>query len=76
MRTEEFFIGFESLLTKTKSYGNTLSSDLLVHRLLDASDIQEQQQQLARVTVKELTVEEMKSQPKKIFGDSTFSDSD
>ena len=76
MSMSDFMIEFERLLSKTKSFGTTMSSDLLAYRLLKAANIPEQQQHFARATVKELTYEEMKSQLKKNFGDSCSSDSD
>ena len=79
MSMSEFIIQFERLLTKTKSYGTSMSSDILAYRLLKSANISESHEQLARATVKELTYEEMKDQLKKIFGDKgalTKSDSD
>ena len=76
MSMADFMNKFERLLSETKSCGTTISSDMLAYRLLKAFNIPEHQQQLAKVTVKELTYEEMKTQLKKVFGNSTYSDSE
>ena len=73
MSMSDFIVEFERLLTKTKSYGTTMSSDILAYRLLRSANIPEHQEQLARATVKELSYAEMKSQLKKIFGDTSAS---
>ena len=76
MSMSDYMIEFERLLSKTKSHGTTMSSDILAYRLLNSANLPEQQKQLARATVGDLTYEQMKSQLKKIFGDSSATDSE
>ena len=59
---------FERLHNKTKQHGCNMSSNILAYRLLQAANISEQHQQLARATLTELTYEAMKAQLHKIFG--------
>ena len=76
MSISDFIIEFERLLSKTKSYGTTMSSDILAYRVLKSANISEQHEQLARATVADFTYEEMKDKLKKIFGDRSSSSSD
>ena len=66
MSITNFVNEFEYLLSKTKQYGTTMSSDILAYRILKVANISEHHQQLARA--QNLTYEEMKGQLKKIFG--------
>ena len=69
MTMSDFIIQFERNLSKTKSYGTTMSSDILAYRLLKSANVSEQHEQLARATVNAFTYDEMKDKLKKIFGD-------
>ena len=53
-----------------------MSSEILAYRVLNSANIPEQQQQLARVAIDELTCEKMKIQLKKIVSDSSASNSE
>ena len=48
---QEFLIEFEKRYNKTKSYGTTMSDDLLAYRLLKSANLSQQHEQLAKVTV-------------------------
>ena len=73
MHIKDFIFEFEKLLSKSKSYGTTMSSDILAYRLLKAANISESHQQLARATIiGDLTYEAMKNQLKRIFGDDSI----
>ena len=71
MSITEYINEFERLKSKTKNYGTEMSSDILAYRLLKSANISEQHEQLARATISELKYEGMKTQLKKIFGDSS-----
>ena len=64
----DFCNEFERLYNKTKTYGTTLSDDVLAFRLLKAANLPSHQEQLAKATITELKLENMKAQLKKIFG--------
>ena len=64
----DFCNEFERLYNKTKTYGTTVSDDVLAFRLLKAANLPSHQEQLAKATVGELKLENMKAQLKKIFG--------
>ena len=59
---------FEKRHSKTKSFGTTMSSDILAYRLLKSANLSEHNEQLAKATITELTYDKMKMQLKKIFG--------
>ena len=64
----EFCNEFEKRYNKTKSYGTTMSDDVLAYRLLKSANLPESQQQLAKATIDELKYDNMKTQLKKIHG--------
>ena len=64
----EYCNEFEKRYNKTKSYGTTMSDDVLAYRLLKSANLPESQQQLAKATITELKYENMKTQLKKIHG--------
>ena len=64
----DFCNEFERLYNKTKAYGTTLSEDVLAFRLLKASNLSRHQEQLAKATITELTLDKMKGQLKKTYG--------
>ena len=64
----DFCNEFERLYNKTKAYGTTLSEDVLTFRLLKASNLSHHQEQLAKATITELTLDKMKGQLKKTYG--------
>ena len=68
MSIKEYINEFESLLNKTKKYGSSMSSDILSYRLLKSANLEDNQEQLIRATVKDLTYA-MQLQLKKIFSD-------
>ena len=59
---------FDKLYSKTKSYGTTVSSDVLGFRLLKSANLTTQQEQLVKATIGDLTYDNMKAQLKKIHG--------
>ena len=69
MSIKEYINAFECLLNKTKKYVFSMSSDILAYRLLKSANLEDNQEQLVRATVKELTYHAMQLQLKKIFGD-------
>ena len=69
MSMTEYIIEFECLMSKTKSYGSDMSSDILAYRLLKSANLSEAHEQLARATTSDPTYDNMKSQLRKIFGD-------
>lgn len=74
MLMKDFIIEFERLLSKTKSYGTTMSEDILAYRLLKSANLSAREQQLTRATIQDLTYDSMKLQLMKIFGDHTSRD--
>ena len=72
----DFCNEFERLYNKTKTYGTTLSEDVLAYRLLKAANLSSHQEQLAKATITELKLITMKAQLKKIFGMTGESRSD
>ena len=70
MSISQYLNEFERLMVKTKSYGTSMSSDILAYRLLKSANLSETHEQLARATISELKYENMKTQLRKIFGDS------
>ena len=67
----EYCNEFEKRYNKAKSYGTTMSDDVLAFRLLKSANLPESQQQLAKATITELKYENMKTQLKKIHGCSS-----
>ena len=61
----DFCNEFERLYNKTKSYGTKLSDDVLAFRVLKAANLPRHQEQLAKATITELTLDKMKRQLKK-----------
>ena len=51
---------------KTRTYGTLLSTDVLAFRLMKSANLKEQEEQLIKATVGELTYENMEKQLKKI----------
>ena len=72
----DFCNEFERLYNKTKTYGTTVSEDVLAFRLLKAANLPSHQEQLAKATITELKLVTMKAQLKKIFGLGSESRSD
>ena len=72
----DFCNEFERLYNRTKTYGTTLSEDVLAFRLLKAANLPSHQEQLAKATITELKLNTMKAQLKKIFGLGSESRSD
>ena len=70
----DFCNEFQRLYNKAKSYGTTLSDDVLAFRILKAANLTCHQEQLAKTTVAELTLDKMIGQLKKIYGLGTSSD--
>ena len=71
MSISEYINEFERLKAKTESFKTVLSTDVLAYRLLKSANLSENHEQLARATITDLTYETMKTQLKKIFGDSS-----
>ena len=69
MSIKEYINEFERLLNKTKKYGSSMSSDILSYRLLKSANLEDNQEQLIKATVKDLTYDAMQLQLKKIFSD-------
>ena len=66
---QEFLNEFTRRYNKTKSFGTTMSDDILAYRLLKSANLSEQHEQLAKATISDLKLGTMKDQVKKIFGD-------
>ena len=74
MAIKDYVYEFERLLSKTQSYGTSISGDVQAYRLLKSANISESHQQLARATILgDLTYEKMKDQLTKILGDVAVS---
>ena len=61
---------FEKLYKKLKDKGTTMSEDLLAYKLLKSVQLSPQDEKLVKGTTAELTLDNMKTQLKKIFPDS------
>ena len=68
----DFIRQFETLASKTKSNGNTLSDDLLAFRLLESLNLSETDQRIIKSTAEAFTVDEIKKVVKKTYGDSAY----
>ena len=67
----DFINQFDSLLTKTKSYGNQMSENLLASKLMTAANLTRSQQHLIKASTEELTYTNVKTIMKRTFGEST-----
>ena len=65
----DFLTEFEKRLHKTRTYGTTMSDDLLAYCLLKAANLTTQDEQLVKATITELNYEIVKS--KKVFSDES-----
>ena len=66
---QEFLNEFTRRYNETKSFGTTMSDDILAYRLLKSANLSEKHEQLAKATISDLKFDVMKDQLKKIFGD-------
>ena len=66
----EFLNEFEKQFYKTKSYGTTLSDDILAYRLIKAANLSSQHEELIKATITDLKYDLVKDQLKKTFSDS------
>ena len=66
---QEHIHGFDKLYHKLQSHGTTVSQDLLAFRFLKSCKLSNQDKKLAKGTVTELKLKNMKEQLKKIFPD-------
>ena len=66
----DFLTEFEKRHHKTKSFGVTMSDDLLAYRLLKAANLTTRDEQLVKATVTELQYSIVKSKLIKIFSDN------
>ena len=57
---QEFLNEFTRRYNKTKSYGTTMSEDILAYRLLKSANLSEQHEQLAKATASDLKFDVMK----------------
>ena len=69
MTMHNYIIEFEKS-TKLKEYDIVLTDAVLAYRLLKSANITEVKEQLARVSLTELKLKNMKDQLKKIFNDT------
>ena len=76
MSMTDFINEFERLHSKTKEHGTEMSADILAYRLLKSANLSDTHEQLAKATITSLTYDSMKTQLKKIFGDSSMGNSD
>ena len=67
---QEHIHEFEKIYNKLKDKGTTMSDDLLAYKLLKSVKLSEQDEKIVKGTTTNLTLEEMKTQLKKIFPDS------
>ena len=56
---------------KIKSYGTTMSDDLLAYRLLKSANLSSYHEELIKATIPDLQFDLMKGQLKKTFSDAT-----
>ena len=68
MNIVDFINEFERLYNNIKKYDMELPTGVLAYRLLKSVDISEDKQQLARATMSSFTYDDMKKQPKAIYG--------
>ena len=66
---EEFLNKFTCRYNITKSFGTTMSDDILAYPLLKSANLSEQHEQLAKATISDLKFDIMKDQLKKVSGD-------
>ena len=66
---QEHIHEFDKLYHKLQSHGTTISEDLLAFKLLKSCKLSNQDEKLAKGTVRELKLKNMKEQLKKIFPD-------
>ena len=69
---QQYIIDFEKNLNKTKTYGTSWSDDVLAIKLLKNANLAEEQQQLAKATLSELSYDNMKDKLKTIFGEAKY----
>ena len=67
----DFRTEFEKRYHKTKSYGTTISGDVLAYRLLKAASLSIRDKQLVKATITELKYDAVKTKLAKIFQDNT-----
>ena len=67
---QQYLIEFEKRLNKTKSFGTTWSDDILAYKLLKNANLSENNEQLTKATIVDLTYDSMKIKLKNIFGES------
>ena len=67
---QEHIHQFEKLYKKIKDKGTTMSDDLLAYKLLKSVQLSHQDEKIVKGTTGDLTLENMKTQLKKIFPDS------
>ena len=70
----EFVNEFEKRHNRTKAFGTIMSPDILAYRLLKFANLSEQNEQLAKATISDLTYEKMRIQLKKVFGTTSQPD--
>ena len=74
LSTKDYINEFERLLSKTKSYGTKISSDVQAYRLLNSAKFSESQKQLVRATISgNLTYDTMKLKLGRVFEDASGS---
>ena len=66
---QEFLNEFTRRYNKAKSFGTTMSDDILAYCLLNSANLSKQHQQLAKATISDLKFDTIKDQLNKIFGD-------
>lgn len=67
---QEHIHEFDKIYNKLKDKGTTMSDDLLAYKLLKSVQLSQQDEKIVKGTTTELTLENMKTQLKKIFPDS------
>ena len=68
----DFINQFDALLTKTKSYGNTMSETLLASKLMRAANLTRSQQQIIKAATEDITYTTVMATMRRTFGESTL----
>ena len=71
MSIQSYLNEFEKRLFKIKSYGTTMSDDLLAYRLLKSANLSSYHEELIKATIPDLQFDLMKGQLKKTFSDAS-----
>ena len=71
MSIQVFLNGFYKCLFKTKTYGTTMSNDILAYHLLKSANLSTHHEELIKAAIPDLHYNIMKDQLKKTFSDAS-----